>query len=93
VHKFSPNFLQGDGKTPIATHDGWDKVSPMILAHKCMKKPDASITLFEEIAFNLLAKEHVLYRFQIHQLQSEELVTLQQIRIICVLLMSRLVKL
>jgi hypothetical protein len=52
----------------MTTHDGWSKVPPMILSHESMKETGAFVTLLEEFAFDLLAKEHFFRRFQIGQL-------------------------
>jgi hypothetical protein len=48
----------------MATLNGWNKISPMVLTREGMKKPGALVTLFEKITFDFLAKEHVFCRFQ-----------------------------
>jgi hypothetical protein len=47
----------------MTTHDDWNKVPPMILTHESMKETRAFVTLLEEFAFDLLAKEHFFCRF------------------------------
>jgi hypothetical protein len=47
----------------FAAHHLWNKVPPMILTHESMKETRAFVTLLEEFAFDLLAKEHFFCRF------------------------------
>jgi hypothetical protein len=63
LHKFCSYFLQGGDKTTMTTHDDWNKVPPMILTHESMKETRAFVSLLEEFAFDLLAKEHFFCRF------------------------------
>jgi hypothetical protein len=49
-----------------------------------MGKTSASVTLFEEIAFEFLRKEHFFHRLKIYQLQSELFITFQKMQIILV---------
>jgi hypothetical protein len=51
----------------MTTHNGWNKIPPMILTHESMKEPEAFVTILKELAFDLLTKKLLFCKLQICQ--------------------------
>lgn len=54
--------------------NSWGKVLAVFLTHHGMEKLCPSFFIFEEVTFQLLAEEHLVYILKVHQLETHLLI-------------------